>query len=146
MKNIFAIALLISTRTFAAGGYFDELNKDLCPGMWKDSHNVICWGSKNSKEILKLKISKANQVSVEEAGKKIKHLQINDAFTLGVLPDDSTANIYGYVYLLKDASGRLVGYVAIDGYVNHEMEVKLQITASYNLNGEMVKATVQEKN
>ncbi len=147
MKPLFALLIFFSSASaFSARGYFDNFDKDRCPGMWTSHYRIICFGVKGSREILAAKIKKSNQVTLEQAARIIKNLQIADAYELGVLPDDSTEHIYAYTYLLKDSSGKVIGYSAIDGYVNHEMEIRLQINQSYTVKGEMVSAIVKELN
>ncbi|MEK6579028.1 MAG: hypothetical protein AABZ55_07355, partial [Bdellovibrionota bacterium] len=141
------LALFAShSATAAENVYFEEFqSEDICPEVIRISGSSIqCRDAKNSEAILAAKLVRKNIVSIQQAGKIFgNQFQIWSAFDLGVLPDDSTKNIYDYIYLLKNKLRGNIGYLSISGYVNTEMDIKLQITARYNSSGQLVSASVE---
>lgn len=71
-------------------------------------------------------------------------MEFRDAIELGILPDPDSDPIYSYKYELKDKeSNTLVGYLSINGWINQEMGVKIQITTRYTVDGQLAAVSVR---
>jgi hypothetical protein len=67
--------------------------------------------------------------------------RFSGAIELGLMPDADTNGIYHYVNALVEPNGKRVGYLVVDGYENSEMQVRAQLTATYNLKGDLISAS-----
>ncbi len=132
---ITAFFLLTATTAFSYERSFENLPEETCPDavVFNHGYNVICKGHANALDIAK--VSKKNRVNLKRLPDFVK---FEGAIELSVLPDADTSNIYFYPSLLKDNNGKTVGYMVIHGYVNSEMELKIQLESRFNLKGELV--------
>lgn len=141
MKAFIAMFLLLATPTaFSYERAFENLPEETCPNalVFDYGYSVICRGHDDAYSIAHA--PKKNRVALKKLPDFVEYL---GAIELSVLPDADTNNIYFYPSLLKDTKGKLIGYIVIDGYVNTEMEVKLQLETRYNLKGKLVSITLK---
>jgi hypothetical protein len=141
MKAFIVMFLLLATPTaFSYERAFENLPEEICPNalVYDYGYSVICQGHDNASMIAHA--AKKNRVALKKLPDFVLYL---GAIELSVLPDADTNNIYFYPSLLKDTKGKIIGYIVIDGYVNTEMEVKLQLESRYNLKGQLVSITLK---
>jgi hypothetical protein len=134
MKGLALIAIMFSMNAYATGPFASIGDFDFCKGQVvdKDGYSAVCTGAKNANEVVKAKVGK----SVVRLPAKI---ELKDGiFDFGILPDADTNAIYGYNKELINEKGVVIGYLSIDGYVNTEMEARMQLKHRYNLQGELV--------
>lgn len=119
-----------------APGYFDEINLEACPGARQISDNTVICRVDSAEEVHKLPVRRENQVE------RLPYAATWEAVSLNIWPDDSTEMIFEYSYKLLDAKGRLAGYAQREGFVNYELESRINLLLKYTLAGELAAVTV----
>ena len=140
--RVFLVMMLsfISAIALAYDGAFS--NKDfssICAGpvISDDGMVLACTKEKGYSKVAKAKVGS----NVSRLPRAIQRL--DPIFGFDVLPDADTNVIYSYNRELLNRQNEVVGYLVIDGLVNSEMEVKVQIKHRYNLLGNLVSASVE---
>jgi hypothetical protein len=143
MKYLVLVAFgsLMTANAMASGFDTRRDYSDVCRGarLNSDATLLSCYGAENAAEVRNAKLGdELQQLPRSLAGKT------QDAYSLDVLPDADTDQIYGYIRRLLGPNGIVIGYRLVDGYVNSEMGVKLQLTTTYNSKGAFVSGSVRD--
>lgn len=143
MKNLIVFGLtLVSLQSFATvnGGPFTGKKYQFCKGqtITQKGNSLLCKNAKNFSLVLGAESKSIENIPFQTVG-------VTDADDLSfeLLPDSDTNHIYRFEKALVDNDGIAVGYMSIDGYESSEADVKMQVTARYNLSGELVSASVK---
>ncbi len=121
-------SLFLSSFAMATCEY--SIPDEHCPGQKEVGDSIVCADVQDAFALLK-----------SAKGKKLarlpEHVKFHDAIELNFLPDADSSPIYDFQNELKASNGKIVGYLSINGWVNEEMEVRLQVNTRYNRKGQL---------
>lgn len=134
------ITFLISTTSYAYSTELTNISEEICPGarLSKDDSLVTCSKVKEAKFLANLKIHTRKKITILP-----EHVAFLGAIELSILPDADTNEIYFFSSEIQNSSGKTIGYVINHGYVNPEMEVKIELESRFNLAGELVSISIK---
>lgn len=141
MKLIISlITFLISTSSFAYSTELTNISEEDCPGAKLSKYDSLltCSKVKDANFLANLKIHTRKKVKILP-----EHVAFLGAIELSILPDADTNEIYYFSSEIQNSSGKTIGYVINHGYVNTEMEVKIELESRFNLLGKLVSISIK---
>lgn len=136
MKTLLTLALLtLSVTTQAYYSPFHDVSEEICPGMkeLKNEDVLLCTGNAGASEIFVVSTKDSIELKALPA-----IVEFQDAVELNIWPDDSTSMMYMFSSILRNESGKKIGYRVFHAYHNSEMESTIKLETRYNLEGKLV--------
>lgn len=138
-QMIIGIVAMCSITAFAESGPFQGKKYSFCKKqkIASDGYSLACKGSKDYNNVISATKKIKRQIPFNTFG-------VTDAETgFKIIPDADTNHIYRFENALLNPYGGVVGYMSVDGYQNSEIDYRIQITTRYNVNGELVLASIK---
>ena len=139
MKYLFGLLALVSLNALADD--FHDVSEELCPEIKVD----------RMKKMATCKATNANQVLLGNVGDSVKGplpsgFNLYNAIEIGIIPDDSSSDIYFYTrWLLDKSRKKKIGVLTINGWQNSEWRASGRVDVRYNMKGEIVSITLKDR-
>lgn len=134
---LITLMALVSISAFAAGP-FGGLKYKFCKGQVtsRDGYSLVCKQAVNAVDVFgATQLRKVDRISVSSYDAREE---------FGVMPDADINSLYRYTSELLNSKGKVVGFQVVGGYLNSEMNYKMQLTQILTLKGELVFARIKD--